>query len=75
MESWVTINKLRFNKSGCNVLHPGRNNCKYQYRLGNGLLERSSEDKDPGGPGGQQVGHEPAVYPGGLEGQWDPGVH
>ena len=48
MESWATINKLRFNKSGCNVLHPGRNNCKYQYRLGNDMLERSSEDKDLG---------------------------
>ena len=30
------------------VLHPGRNNCMHQYRLGADLLERSSVGKDVG---------------------------
>ena len=39
---------MRFNKSKCRVLHLGRNNPKYQYRMGDDLLERSSEEKDLG---------------------------
>ena len=35
-------------KSKCRVLHLGRNNHMYQYRLGDGLLEKSSEEKDLG---------------------------
>ena len=75
LESWAGRNQMRFNKSKCRVLHLGRNNCMYQYRLWDDLLERSSVEKDPGGPGRRQVDHEPAVCPGGQEGQWDPGVH
>lgn len=39
---------MRFNKSKRRVLHLGRNNRMYQYRLGDDLLERSSEEKDLG---------------------------
>ena len=39
---------MRFNKSKCRDLHLGRNNHKYQYRLGHDLLERSSAEKDLG---------------------------
>uniref|UniRef100_A0A8B9ZP01 Reverse transcriptase domain-containing protein n=1 Tax=Anas zonorhyncha TaxID=75864 RepID=A0A8B9ZP01_9AVES len=48
LERWVGRNQMRFNKSKCRVLHLGRNNPKYQYRLGDDLLERSSEEKDLG---------------------------
>ena len=51
LESWATINQMRFNKSKCRDLHLGRNNREYQYRLRHDLLERSSVEKDLGGPG------------------------
>jgi len=45
LESWAARNQMRFNKSKCRVLHVGRNNHKYQYRLGHDLLERSSGEE------------------------------
>lgn len=45
LERWAGRNQMRFNKSECRVLHLGRNNRTYQYRLGGDLLERSSEEK------------------------------
>lgn len=48
LEGWARRHQMRFNKSKCRVLHLGRNNPKYQYRLGDNLLERSSEEKDLG---------------------------
>jgi len=48
LESWVTINQMRFNKSKCRALYLGRNNRMYQCRLGDDLLERSSAEKDLG---------------------------
>ena len=46
LKSWAARNQMRFNKSKCGVLHLGRNNCKYQYRLEHDLLERRSVEKD-----------------------------
>ena len=44
--------QMRFNKSERRVLHLGRNNCMHRYRLRHVLLEKSSAEKDLGGPGG-----------------------
>ena len=48
LESWAGRNQMKFNRSKCRVLLLGRNNRMYQYRLGDDLLERSSEKKDLG---------------------------
>jgi len=39
---------MKFNKARCRVLHLGRENPLYQYRLGADLLECSSAEKDLG---------------------------
>ncbi|KAJ7412270.1 hypothetical protein BTVI_46989 [Pitangus sulphuratus] len=48
LESCVERNLMRFNKGKCRVPHLGRNNPKYQDRLGADLLESSSAEKDLG---------------------------
>ena len=45
LENWTGRNLMRFR---CRVLHLGRNNHTYQYRVGADLLEGSSAEKDLG---------------------------
>ena len=47
LENWAHRN-LRVNKSKRRVLHPGRNNHTYQYRIEDDGLERSTAEKDLG---------------------------
>ena len=41
---------MRFNKSKYRVLHLERSNYMHQYRLGDGLMERSSAERNLGVP-------------------------
>ncbi|KAJ7398038.1 hypothetical protein BTVI_129604 [Pitangus sulphuratus] len=55
LESEAERNLMRFNKGKYRVLHLGRNNPKYQYRLGGDLLEISFVEKDLGGLMGDKL--------------------
>ena len=41
---------MKYNKDNCRVLHLGKNNPKYQYRLWTDLLESSIGERDLGVP-------------------------
>ncbi|RMB95937.1 hypothetical protein DUI87_27577 [Hirundo rustica rustica] len=71
---WAESNKMKFNKSKCQVLHFGHNNPRQHYRLGTVGLDSAQEERDLGVLV-TAAEHEPAVCPGGQEGQRHPGLY
>ncbi|TRZ24105.1 hypothetical protein HGM15179_002974 [Zosterops borbonicus] len=73
LDGWAESNKMKFNRSKCRVLHFGHNNPLQHYRLGPVWLDSAQEERDLGVLV-TAAEHEPAVCPGGQEGQWHSGL-
>uniref|UniRef100_A0A674ICA9 Reverse transcriptase domain-containing protein n=4 Tax=Terrapene triunguis TaxID=2587831 RepID=A0A674ICA9_9SAUR len=48
LEKWSELNRMKFNKDKCKVLHLGRKNQFHTYRMGRDCLGRSTAERDLG---------------------------
>ncbi|CAM5146598.1 unnamed protein product [Natator depressus] len=48
LEKWSEVDRMKFNKDKCKVLHLGRNNQLHTYKMGNDCLGKSTAKRDLG---------------------------
>jgi len=48
LERWACVNRMKYDKAKCKVLHVGWGNPEHKYRLDGEWLKSSSEEKDLG---------------------------
>ena len=72
VEWWACVNVKRFNNAECQVLHLGRGNPWYQYRLGRWRDWEQPWGEGLGGTDRSKVWHEPPMCAHSLEGQLYP---
>ncbi|GAB0204926.1 mitochondrial enolase superfamily member 1 [Grus japonensis] len=65
LEKWASRNLMRFRKRKCKVLHWGE---EQTFHDGGHPARTQLFRKGPGGPGGNEIDHEPALYPCSKEG-------
>ncbi|KAK4827955.1 LOW QUALITY PROTEIN: hypothetical protein QYF61_022657 [Mycteria americana] len=74
LEKWADGNLRKFSKEKCKVLHLAGINPMHQIYAGDHPAGKQLGRKGPGGPGGLQVEHEPAMYSCIKEDYWYPGL-
>jgi len=74
LEKQAHVNLMRFNKAKCKVLHLGRGNSCYQYRLRDEGIEQPCPE-GLGGTDGGKAGPDLAMCVPSPEGQLYPGLH
>jgi ribonuclease P/MRP protein subunit RPP40 len=48
LDAWTNNWQMQFNKDKCVVMHVGRSNNQFEYRLGDTCLKSSTKEKDLG---------------------------
>ena len=61
LEKWACVTLMRLNKAKCKVLHLGRGNLRYQYRLEDEGTESSTCQEGLGDTGGWKAAHQPTM--------------
>ncbi|GAB0181904.1 cAMP-dependent protein kinase inhibitor alpha [Grus japonensis] len=75
LERWARVNRMKFNKAKCKVLHVGRCNPKHNYRVGREWIESSPEEKDLEMCIEEKLSIDSAVCTHSPESQLCPGLH
>ena len=75
LDRWAKVNCMSFNRAKCQVLHFGPQQPQATLQAWGGVAGKLLDGKGPWCTDGQSAEYEPAVCPGGQEGQWHSGLY